>query len=182
MYVRTIKTSNFVNIKCRLVYKTDPAKKVQRKKNRNPLFFISWTFTRGKSSSREWKRKKIWIFLKHKHLIFGYIVNTEIMRFFFLKRLGIYSTIVYYIHNISRIKISLVMIFAMEVKIGSLSTCMSGKTSQDILLHELLLWMNFCLTKFFNGKNVSDFFSRLRIKVSGMICMLCDHTQRWGSR
>ena len=152
-------------------------KKSSEKKNRNPLFFVSWTFTRGKSSSREWKRKKIWIFLKHKNLIFGYIVNTVIMRFFFLKRLGIYSTIVY-IHNISRIKISLVMIFAMEVKIGSLSTCMSGKTSQDILLHELLLWMNFCLTKFFNGKNVSDFFSRLRIKVSVMICILCDHTQR----
>ena len=62
---------------CRLVYKTDPAKKVQRKKNRNPLFFVSWTFTRGKSSSREWKRKKIWIFLKHKHLIFGYVVNSD---------------------------------------------------------------------------------------------------------
>ena len=43
MQVHNIKTSNFVNIKCRLVYKSDPAKKF-REKNCDTLFFVSWTF------------------------------------------------------------------------------------------------------------------------------------------
>ena len=75
--VRTIKTSNFVNIKCRLVYKSDPAKKVQGKKI-VILYFLFLGHSLGeKVVAENEKGKKIWIFLKHKHLIFGYVVNSD---------------------------------------------------------------------------------------------------------